>query len=942
MRIFQDEIKKIVLATVLLASGQAFGQVASGEISRLGETTHLEFSGLSNWSYDLQKQNDTEISITLPKFDEKTETSLRTWSDLHVAKIDIDKNGPDQKYIVKISLTNKNIESFDYLTDDPSRLIIDFYTQAEPKKPAPIVSKDSKDIATKLPEKKLAQGDYKKVKKTKKSKNLTSAKSKKSEYQKLDRAPAGGELLEAGLTIPEGESQSTNEEDKYPHRGIFDGNDPNYDRFAIKDYQIKEEAIIASQQNIYLKFPILKLPFTRFETLLKDKPEYEIIEKDTPQNKEARLLLSLYQSNRFGAFKKVYDYFMGKYPESPYDEILRNINADLHAEKYLRDGDRIDLDKFRAELKYLDQKYQSSTLRQRNHLLLAYSTLFAKESAEALQLIDQAIKRGVEPHELDYLKMAKALSLVELRKPKDAQKILRELEKSAEASDMRVEAAYRLGDVDFEFKKYSEAATEYERALGKYPDYAKVFPNALFDLAESQFWLGKYNPALKNYVEFLKTYPRHDHGGYAMTRVGEVLDILGANQSQVMSAYLESFFKYPNNQGSEVARLRMLSQGLKSMKDKQKNISLDEIEEIRKRSTLPRIDEFVTLMVSEGLSKREEYDDSLDKLMTYFQTNPTTANLKVFKGRILRNISDILKKDVTSNNFMDALNFYGQYSGTWLKNSDRIDVEFFKAKAFEQAGVYSEANTIYKVLAKKREKIQGTKEEKERLVYEYLPTLNSIKLRLAAVAFEEKRYRQAYDEIKSIKTELSTSEEIEKAKIGAGVASEVGDNKMAIQFLEDLVKKWSNQPDLLASPYYELGKLYLKTNKLPQVESAISFVEELRKKDESLVEQVWAQTLDLKAEYLLKKGNRLAAVETYVAMLDQYDSKRPMASTRYKAGLILFEEGDVKGAEQIWSPLSTGSESFYKRLAQEKLEQMEWQESYKKYIDRIPAAKDLK
>jgi hypothetical protein len=68
----------------------------------------------------------------------------------------------------------------------------------------------------------------------------------------------------------------------------------------------------------------------------------------------------------------------------------------------------------------------------------------------------------------------------------------------------------------------------------------------------------------------------------------------------------------------------------------------------------------------------------------------------------------------------------------------------------------------------------------------------------------------------------------------------------------------------------------------------------------------------------------------------------PMSSVRYKAGKILFDEGDLKGAERIWSALSSSTGEFYKKLAQEKLDQAEWQDSYKRYIDRIPAAEGLK
>ena len=85
------------------------------------------------------------------------------------------------------------------------------------------------------------------------------------------------------------------------------------------------------------------------------------------------------------------------------------------------------------------------------------------------------------------------------------------------------------------------------------------------------------------------------------------------------------------------------------------------------------------------------------------------------------------------------MNFYGQFtSQTWLKNSGRIDTDYFRALAYEQAGVFDEAAKGYKSIIRKLKKISGTKEEKKRRVYEKLPTKDEVVLRKAAVALEQK------------------------------------------------------------------------------------------------------------------------------------------------------------------------------------------------------------
>ena len=58
--------------------------------------------------------------------------------------------------------------------------------------------------------------------------------------------------------------------------------------------------------------------------------------------------------------------------------------------------------------------------------------------------------------------------------------------------------------------------------------------------------------------------------------------------------------------------------------------------------------------------------------------------------------------------------------------------------------------------------------------------------------------------------------------------------------------------------------------------------------------------------------------------------------------MVLFKNGDLNGAEKIWNGLDAEKNSMYKRLSQEKLENAKWESEYKKYIDRIPAAVNLK
>lgn len=911
----------------------AYGQNVSGMISRVGDTTHLEFKGKKDWLYESPIKNKNQISVILPAFNDETVLRLENWTCPFIKNIKVDKNAPDGRYQVTFNLASENVESFDYLTDDPSDLILDFYVQS-PKESTPVIMSEN---AAPVNEVKVAAAP----KKNKKKIVAKNAASTSDEYKKMDRKPAGDELLQVGPQLPK--TQSEDEAvDISLERGVFDGGDPEYNRFKIKNYQINENAIIASQQNIYLRFPILEQKLNRFDDLMKQTPIYELKVEDSNENKEARFLHMLFTKAKWGSFFETLKYFNIKYPQSKYDEIIKNMSAEAYIRLYERDKNPKDYEEFKSIYQYLVEKYPDSPLIERNRMLLAYSSLMYNDGAETLRLLQTYLEKYPKSAERDKARIAMAEAYQLLKKPSDAIDMYDAVIKDADDKNFSVESQYRKGDVLMSEEKYGQAVKVYSDSQKKYPEFKKIFANAQYNLGEAEFWQGHHKEALENYIEFLKLFPTHKYGGYALTRIGELLEIMGAPQQQVVGAFIEGYFRYPDSPGSEVARIRMLSQGLKSMPEREKKRAIAEIDDISKKSTLPRIGEFATLLKAEGYSKRKEFNDSLNLLLSYYQEHPTTADTKIFKVRILRNISDILKEQVDHNKYIDALNMFGKYSTTWLKNSNRIDTVYFQSVAYENADVMREAQKNYIKILSQLQSISGTKEEKERKVLENLPTISQVHLRLAAIALSEKRYRDSFKHIKDITAALTDKEEIEKVQISSEVAEQIGDLKSAVTNLENIVNKYSDQPQLVVQAQLKLIRLYTKLNRLQDAEKYVAKMEELKNKSGTLSDDEWAQTLELKGDVQFEKGQKLAAVETYAQLLESYESSHSLSAVRYKAGKILFDEGDLKGAEKFWAAFDEKMGKFYRKLAQEKLSQAEWQDSYKKYIERIPAAENLK
>lgn len=937
VRMIQDESKRLLVfitkvciqALVILMSVQVKAATVEGDISRVGDATHLEFKGLDRWNYDLKKESKNRIVLTVPAFDKKTEVALQTWTGQFIDEIQINKKGSDGRYKVTFNLEDSEVENFDYLTDDPSRLIIDFFRQVKTSE-----NKENESEAIKRTKASTKKNKTSRVQKTDEKKESY------TKYERLnngERKPAGE--LDPKYDVYQGMMQK---EGDYPQRGAFDGGDPDFNRFRMKDYEIKEDSIIASRQNFYIRFPMLEMPTSQLSMFLANRPEYVIKENETRENKEARLLLQLYRKKRVGLFFKTYRYFVNKYPNSKYNEIIHHLAAEIHFDRYLKDGNLQAYKQAQHIYTMLLKEFPDSPLSERTELILSYAELERGNGIATLQRFQSFLEKYPNSEYKDQVRKSLAAGFLILNKYKDALAAYTDLSKTAVDRVQGIESYFRIGDVHFKKRDYKSAIDAYESALKIYPEYESQFPNAHYNMAEAHFWLGSYKRALNHYVEFLSRFPSHSHGGYAMTRIGENLDILGADKREVMGAFLESYFRYRDNPGAKVARVRMLSQRMKGMKDKELGKALKEINEIAQKSELPRIQEFVTLMVADGFEKREEHQRAMNLLVSYYQKNPTSTDLKFFKKKILGSIAEVLRQKVVDKEFMSALEFNGKYQKTWLRNSDRIDIPYFIGEAYEQAGVYAESRDVYIQILNHLEKIKGSSEERERRVTEHVPTIDEVRLRLAKSHLELREVREAQGYLKKIdsKNLRSETDKIALVQAQADIAEERGLYGAAKTKLSILEESWKGQSKLLAPVLLRLAGLQEKSSEYVDAIQSIEKIEELKEKKELQNDDLWADTLQKKAEILEKQGKAVASVDTYLQLLKGYEDKRPLASIRYRAGRLLFDKGDIKGAEKIWEKIDPETQPMFKKLADERLKDIEWQNDYKRYINRIPAMSD--
>lgn len=121
-----------------------------------------------------------------------------------------------------------------------------------------------------------------------------------------------------------------------------------------------------------------------------------------------------------------------------------------------------------------------------------------------------------------------------------------------------------------------------------------------------------------------------------MTRVGELLEILGADKTKVVGAYLETNFRNGDNPYAIVAKLRLMTAKMKGMKEKEVQSTVKEIADLAKKSELSGIQQFATVLIAEGYQQRKDFDKALNLLIDYAAIAAEIGMKGSNKGKVLK------------------------------------------------------------------------------------------------------------------------------------------------------------------------------------------------------------------------------------------------------------------------------------------------------------------
>ncbi|MBC7741679.1 MAG: tetratricopeptide repeat protein [Bdellovibrionaceae bacterium] len=918
-------MKKIFLITIASLIVNAITAQASdlkGLVSLQGETFNFELTGQKNWDYDIKRVKDksqTKIQLYVKSLDQQAIDKIKNIENPFVKSIQVTPQSVDGKWLVEFVLKNAQVETFDYLTDQPSKLIVDFYLSDTP-------AADTTVEAIKKP--------VPKSKMVKKEKVASSPKSAVEDTANKSRRPADFDVLNIDA------KSSDVETSLFLKAGLYDGGDSKFARFSMRDTDFNEESVIRSQNNYYLKFPILESEFSFWNKIKENKPVYEFAHKNNDENKQARLLKTLFDKKRYLVFIQTAEWFKNKFPESEYNESIAFMTSDAYLELWKAEKNEAFFEQAQNAYRQTLLKYPDSVLAERTSLLSGMYAVEKQDYMGAIRALNYHIenKRYADKISKQYAYLGLAHCYSKMNKVDEALKILALVEKETKNPVILAEVAVRRGDFYFNARKYVEAISAYEQAVVKHGVVAKMFPSLHFNKMEAYFWDKKYRDSHAAALEFVQIFPAHAFAPYALTRVGELLDIMGADQSKAVGSYLETHFRYGDSPKTIVARLHLLSARMKSMKKDELDETLKKMDVLAVSSELQNVDQFKIAMISDGFARRKEYPQAIKILSKFYQQNPLRADAQQVTQRIVRNINDELKFLVDNQKFKEVLKTYRGYSDNWLKGQNRIDTDYLIGLAYENAGAYNVSIEKFNKTLSRIEALKGTPREKATLVNEYLPSTDELYLKVAASHFENKNFQDAYQALEKIQDPLSLpeTEQLQRVLLASKLYEQKGDYETSIRYLSELTRLWEGKAQLLMPALLRLAEMQTKKN---DVSDAIRTYQ--RAVDIMLANETEAQMLHTLGkdypELLIRQAKTEDAIKVLSQLINKFAEKHSMAQEKYLLGNLHFKNGEIKKAEQAWSQIKGADSDIWKKLSTEKLKQALWDEDYKKHIKRIPA-----
>lgn len=880
-------VSAFVLAILFFRAAEADYSL---DISQVNEVTHLEIPEIVATDYQL-KNKGSEVELLVSGLNAKAIDKLQRYSDQHIKKITVTKSSSLSKDIVTVYLKGKNTQVFDYLTDAPSALSIDFYID-DNAEPAQAKSEDSKKNA--------------------------------------GRAPASDEFLKAVsplIEIVDKNGKKIGDDTKKQKKAEYYEIVSSILDFDLSRLRFKTDSIIETRGKIFIKFPVLLNENPQLNELVNRKVFYQVEESEDPETKDMLLVKELFKKNDYKNFLRSKEIIVRKYPKSKFLEMLMFMEGDALYELSKEEKNSTLLEQALKVYDATVTRFPQSPLTERTILFMASLRINKGEYLGAIRNLKTYVTKYDKSPLRDNMEMYLAHCLLRVKQNEEALNIFERLMKSSD-EDVKRQATFEVGDAYFERKDYKKAINFYDAAIAEYPAYRKDYANAYFNKAEALFVEEQYKESLESFKEFLKYYPQHPFASYVWTRMGEIFEISDEKDKKYLGYYKEGNFRFKNTNGGAISQIHFLSNQMTETESRRIPQLLSDMRTLEKNITLPQADEFLAFSISDAYFNRKMYLEATEELVTFFKIAKIPVYADKFHRRIGRGISFQIREELAKNNVDGAFKIFDKYDQLWFKKSERLDFAFLKGQALEKTKAYKNALKEYTAFNEKFKKLSN---QEEITIIEKLPPKEELYLRMANCNYALKDLTAAREWMSKVDTTKLTPDLQDESMLLLGKINDVGGEPEASEKYLSQIKKLNFEGLMLTVKVLQDQKKYQKA-----LDASDDFLE---KNKLSATDKF--QLLKTKLSVMEK----IALDEKYYKFSERfYDEYKKtnyvFDAEKYKLGLHYAELDKMKDAEEVWSTIQP--DTMWKRLAEESSKEKKFNGQYKKYIERIPAMAEPK
>ncbi len=560
------------------------------------------------------------------------------------------------------------------------------------------------------------------------------------------------------------------------------------------------------------------------ETIPDFRFEYFEPKGDSEEQEMVRLALKLSRENKHALSIKTVEFLEKQYPKSKFMNEMRFLKANSYYHLEMND-------KGRSLIQELARSARGSEVGLQSVAFLAVQGFKNHEWLAALDAF-MGLKREMPNHPLIWLfRYGIAECLYQIRQTDQAKEEFDWVAKNAPKDEVRAEAAFKAGDLNFERGQYAQAILIYSSAIKKFEAALPRYPDVLLNLAESYFQVDELSRSTETWQKFLAYGKGRPNAWQASLRLAEVQGVREKIGPKLEQAFTETINSYPMSPGAVIARLRLIPCGNHGGFDlgganrffaspEARNFTGDGMVYVEP------FKELLGLTEVRALISFQQDEQAVKKGIEHLRENPSVPVRRLIETAMIGGIKRILEKQLNSGQEMEAIGTYEKYGDFLPLASHDPMADDLRMKLAKVASERKLTSLALKLVEPYRQISEQSEKE-------------------VVAAFEKHLILEGVDEqedrnlIEARTLWNDPSFNVENAEKGADLLKR-------LEFIRD-VSKYAFERDLIRGLFYVDKKDFKKANSLAQ-----AFTSRMTKLKPQERIQVWAWAGDvaMKAEDL--------------------------------------------------------------------------------------------